>query len=580
MKKLSILAIIAMVALTQNVLAQGALGPIPKKVDYRDARITDVGVVAADIYHWTVEDPETHKIDTVYQADPYILWESDGDLEQQAEERRAMGLQVMKAPGVITDKNQKGNLMSDYLAYFYYRVFTYEYPSVDANGNTVILSSIAACPEKGACSEVRDIVIGTHITICSNDECPTNCTNNYEESDWGILFSLAGGKKFKLGADTNVSMALIGSVLTPVLVAWAVIGITTEVKSAEPSNNFNLVIMPDYEGYGKTRDHAHPYLYQELTARQVVDAVRYGKALYENSSKTKDFRHPIRSDFRSISCGYSQGGSVALATHRYIEQNGLTNELHFAGSLCGDGPYDPIATLMFYMKKDLNGDYMSMPVVLPLIIKGMLDSNPYMRAHKAEDYFTQEFLDTGVMDWIASKNYTTDDIDNKWKQMAQNGQTTVFDSNGHAMMRNIMKPECYNYFKNLYEQNPDTYMTASGIPLPTHRGVFEDLHLALASNDMTEGWTPQHAILLFHSTSDNVVPYVNAQRAKANLGAWAVLHTSTLGHDHVDAGTDFFKADATSDVLKEISIRAYIAKKKLCDLHWNGQTTSNIPSSW
>ena len=37
MKKLSILAIIAMVALAQNVLAQGALGPIPKKMDYRDA---------------------------------------------------------------------------------------------------------------------------------------------------------------------------------------------------------------------------------------------------------------------------------------------------------------------------------------------------------------------------------------------------------------------------------------------------------------------------------------------------------------------------------------------------------------
>ncbi len=579
MKKF-ILLLVTVLTATSTAWAQGALGQIPKKVDYRDARITNVGVVAADIYHWTEENPETHKIDTIYQADPYFLWESDGDLEQQAEERRALGLNVMKAPGVITEKGQKGNLMSDYLAYFYYRVFTYEYPSVDANGNTVYLSSIAACPEKGACSEVRDIVIGTHITICSNNECPSNCTHNYEESDWGVMFSLAGGKKFKLGADTNVSMALIGSVLAPALAVWAAIGITTEVKSAEPSNNFNLVIMPDYEGYGTTRDHAHPYLYQELTARQVVDAVRYGKALYENASQTKSFRHPIRSNFRSISMGYSQGGSVAMATHRFIEQNNLVNELHFVGSICGDGPYDPMATLMFYMQKDLNGDHMSMPVVLPLIVKGMLDSNPYMRSHKAEDYFTQEFLDTGVMDWIASKNFTTDEIADKWKKMAQNGQTTVFDTHGRAMMRNIMNPECYNYFKLLYQQNPTTYMTADGIPLPTHRGVIEDLHFALASNDMTEGWTPQHAILLFHSKSDNVVPYANAQRAKAKFGRWAVLHTSNLGHDHVDAGTDFFKADKTTDVIKEISIRAYIAKKKLCDLNWNGQTTSNIPSSW
>lgn len=560
--------------------AQGGFGNIPKTVDYRDARITNVGVVAVDVFQWAVQDSLTGKVDTVYTAEPYFLWESDGDLEMQAEARRARGAKPKKAPGVTGNKGQKGNLMSDYLANFYYRVFTYEYPSVDADGNVVMLSSIAACPEKDGGSQVRDIVIGTHITICSNNECPSNCTNNYQETDWGVLFSLAGGKKFKLGKDTNVSLALIGIAITPVLAIWGAIGIAAEVKSAEPSNNFNLVIMPDYEGYGTTKNRAHPYLYQELTARQVVDGVRYGKALYENASETKSFRHPIRSDFRSISCGYSQGGSVALATHRYIEQNGLAEELHFAGSLCGDGPYDPMATLMFYMKQDLEGQYMKMPVVLPLIIKGMLDSNPYMRVHKAEEYFTQAFLDTGVMDWLASKNFTTDEIADKWTAMGKAGQTTVFDNKGHALMRDIMTPECYNYFKNLYEQYSTSYMTSSGVPLPLQRGVYEDLHFALASNDMTVGWTPQHAILMFHSTSDNVVPYVNAERAKANLGQWVVLHKSTLGHDHVDAGIDFFKADKTTDVVKEFSIRPYLAKKKLCELNWNGQTTNNIPTSW
>ncbi|MBR5101890.1 MAG: hypothetical protein IK092_02055, partial [Muribaculaceae bacterium] len=482
--------------------------------------------------------------------------------------------------GVTGDKSQSGSLMSGWLAEFHYRVFTYEYPSVDADGKQVILSSIAACPEKGECSQVRDIVIGTHITICSNNECPTNCTNNYKESDWGVLFSLAGGPKLKLGWKANLVLSAATIFSLPIGASiWAGVGITAEVKSAEPSNNYNLVIMPDYEGYGSTKNRAHPYLYQELTARQVVDGVRYGRALYENDEKTKDFRHPLRSDFRTISCGYSQGGSVAMATHRFIEQNNLVDEFHFVGSLCGDGPYDPMATLMYYMQKDIEGNYMSMPVVLPLIVKGMLDSNPYMRAHKANEYFTQEFLDTGVMDWIATKQFTTDDIDKKWQELAKNGQTTVFDTNGRARMRDIMNTECYNYFRNLYDQYQSTYMT-TGIPLPAHRGVIEDLHFALASNDMTEGWTPKHALLLFHSNSDNVVPYVNAQRAKANLKSWAVLHTSQLGHDHVDAGTDFFKADETIDVAKNFSIRAYIAKKKLCDLSWNGQTTSNIPTSW
>jgi len=108
--------------------------------------------------------------------------------------------------------------------------------------------------------------------------------------------------------------------------------------------NYNLVIMPDYEGYGVTRERAHPYLYQELTARQVVDGVKAGIELYKSSTSLSDIRHPIRSDFRTISCGYSQGGSVSMATHRFIEQNNLDKELHFTGSICGDGPYDAIRT--------------------------------------------------------------------------------------------------------------------------------------------------------------------------------------------------------------------------------------------
>jgi hypothetical protein len=117
------------------------------------------------------------------------------------------------------------------------------------------------------------------------------------------------------------------------------------------------VILPDYEGYGVTRNNAHPYLYQELTARQVVDATRYGISLYKTSSRVDKVRHSFRSNWRSICVGYSQGGSVALATQRFIEQNGLTDELHLAGSVCGDGPYDMMATLMYYVKQHKEGNY-------------------------------------------------------------------------------------------------------------------------------------------------------------------------------------------------------------------------------
>ena len=207
---------------------------------------------------------------------------------------------------------------------------------------------------------------------------------------------------------------------------------------------------------------------------------------------------------------------------------------------------------------------MNMPVVLPLIVKGMLDTNPFMTRHKASEYFRPKFLETGVMDWIASKKKTTSDIDNGLK--AAHG--------GKVMLRDVMNDACYEYFKNIYDQNKSTFTDAAGIPLPTKRGVMEDLHFALASNDMTKGWTPQHTILLYHSKLDPVVPFVNATSAKNSFGAWSVLHTSNIDN-HNNAGTDFFQGEL-SDVILKFSIQLFRAKKQLCDLDWKNQQKGSI----
>ena len=573
-----------MVMTVQDLWAQGSFGNIPKSVNYRDARIVDVGTMATDVYAWECVDSITNKVDTVLTTDQYMLWQSDGDIDKQAEAHRSKA--EWGTPEVLSTHRRVGSFVKDILANYEYMVFRYIYPSVDADGNMIMLSSMAACPTGEDTNETRDVVIGTHITITSDAECPSNTNKGFAEADWGILMSLAGGTKIATG---SIADFLHGPIIT-----W----INQELDNLYnlalmPSNNYNLVIMPDYQGYGITKDMAHPYLYQELTARQVVDATRYGIALYKNADMTKDFRHPLRQNFRTIACGYSQGGSVAMATHRFIEQNGLSEELHFVGSICGDGPYDPISTLMYYVGRDLEDKKMSMAVVMPLIIKGMIDSNPYMRSHKYEDYFKDEFLATGIIDWLDAKVMTTDDIEKKWAKMSRDGETTVFDSDGKAMMRDIMKPECYNYFVSLYNQYKDVY-TTEGVPLPSHRGLVEDLHFALASNDITTGWVPNHKIMLFHSTSDTVVPFDNLEKAVNSINQeagsnsgypswgyhWISTHVSTLGHDHVDSGVDFFKSDDNWDLMGNLNLRIFIAKDKLCSLDWQSQFIYDMPDTW
>ncbi len=480
--------------------AQSAINDIPAEVNAADATITNMGHATMTMKRVVVTDPTTQNADTLMKVEN-IEWNTEVDT---AKKRMARRKAIAGSDFYEKDSNW-------YLDLWW---FNYLYPSINADGEEITLSSMACMPDED-CDYVNNIIVGCHVTITSNKECPTSYSKEGSfRSDVSMLMNYAGSGT----------------------------GFAADQKYQE---FYNLVILPDYEGYGFTKSYAHPYLYQELTARQVVDAVRYGKKLYETSSAVNKIRHPFSDNWRTITMGYSQGASVALATQRFIEQNGLTDELQLAGSVCGDGPYDLMSTLMYYMEKDIQGKQMSMPVVLPLILKGMCDCNPYMKNHQVSEYLDARFLETGILDWLTQKEKTTDDITAAWVNLYNNGKNgdatyfrNVITSDGKAYLNKILKPEGYQYFKNLLTATPN-YTQAEGIPLPTHRGLMEDLHFALESNNMTMGWQPQHAIYLYHSYEDTVVPEKNRQRAWNTINDW-VIKIKASGEDHVDEGKNFY----------------------------------------
>lgn len=555
-----------LMTMTMGISAQDLLD-LPLLTSPKNVKVIDVGKCTSYVAKVLVKDSLTGRQDTVYQEIPDVVWQSEGVDINQSEQPSRRAFSAIQLKGSL-------NTFFANLVFYVYK-FTYE--SIDSEGKPVTLSGIAAAPDPKTTKEVNNILIGTHITITSDAERPSNQTTKLETTDWGILFAMAAGKPTELSKGMKAGRVFLGIISLGLSeVAWSFTDIARNIKYNECRHN--LVIMPDYEGYGETANRAHPYLYQELTARQVADGARAAYYAYNNDAGLKDIHLSFRKDWKSVICGYSQGGSVAMATHRFMEQNHLDEEFHLTGSICGDGPYDPMSTLMYYVKCDKEDKIMSMPVVLPLIVKGMLDTNSYMRSHKASEYFNPKFIETGILDWIGEKKKTTGDIENAFRDCYNNGKNgdknyfhDILEPNGSAKMRNIMNKQCYDYFVNIYEKYKDKYKTTEGIPLPEKRGVIEDLHLALASNDMTNGWEPKHHILLFHSTSDTTVPYDNAERAKAKLGDWTVLHTSTLNHDHVDSGKDFFAGDSNKGIFINDNLRITYAMKTLLDLPYNGQ---------
>ena len=91
------------------------------------------------------------------------------------------------------------------------------------------------------------------------------------------------------------------------------------------------VIIPDFLGLG-SGEKRHLYHHAESEATCVVDMVKAAKQLYDRiGTKLSD---------QLFLTGYSQGGHVAMATHRYIQNHPAQTGLNVTASVPMSGAYD------------------------------------------------------------------------------------------------------------------------------------------------------------------------------------------------------------------------------------------------
>ena len=430
-------------------------------------------------------------------------------------------------------------------------IYSFEYPTKSASGEYMLMSAtlMAWTPKQRLAEDkIESVHLYCHYTVSSNNECPAFSATNEATVEQTML-------KLILERDFGTVSGCI-----------------------VPQVGRAIIIAADYEGYGMTKDRVHPYLAQDVTARQEVDAVTYGLKLYRKlAAEEGSTALPLSDDFISFSYGYSQGGSTSLAVHRYLEQHGLDDELHFKGSINGAGPHDLVATLRYYFDDD--GDsygmttthrkgYVSMPVVLPMIVQGMLASDPDMKGYKLEDYFSQHFLDTGIIDWLNSKEFTTTQIEEKWLKQIEYGLTANGRTYTPEQMEELFYSELVNSMMGLTRHvrgKADRLFTPEGYAYFANADNFKSvpaqatdaftaLHRALAKNDVTRGWQPKHRALFLHSRGDMVAPYVNYLNFKEAHGSgegtlYKVVDDEFTTADHVDGGITFFMGLGLLDTL-------------------------------
>lgn len=270
------------------------------------------------------------------------------------------------------------------------------------------------------------------------------------------------------------------------------------------------VIEPDYIGFGISANKPQTYLCQKLIARQCVDMIPAALKLMQQRGVT------MEKGWGTYVVGYSQGGGNALAVGRHIEVESdadLRKLINLKKVMCGAGPYDPMATFNYWLEHDR----LSMSLVLPMVVKGMMEGHPdIMKGIKLKEYFSEAYISTGVIDEVDNNTL------NMKRMMTLDTEPALADAN--LGLSGI----------GLYWMQFSKIMSATCADPNSHiRQALEQCLKAEIVND----WKPSVPVEIYSAPNDNVIPFtVNAQATYDKLKAAGADVKLTLGattFDHI-----------------------------------------------
>lgn len=335
-----------------------------------------------------------------------------------------------------------------------YRSINYTYTSVDEQGQPIQLSARVYWGKFfGQELDPDYIVLCPHLTIGSNAECPT-MKHTYEAA-----------------------------------------AITAD----------NLLIMPDYKGFGVTKDKAQPYINHELGAINSLDALKAGYKIFQDSAKSQ-----LENDWKLYVVGASQGGGNALAIHKWLDTHLDEAQLwRFQYSYCCAGPYSPGLTFRKYFEQRA----ITYPCVFPFVIKAMFEAYPdILGKWREDDFYSTDYTEhhKAEMDrMVSSKDYSCDKINAKFFEWYPHYAEADVRGGKEILLTDILSPDALNLDSELCQA----------------------LFQCFERNDLTRGWTPVHPIKLYHGRGDDVVPYANSEAIVAAFPDKATLTTSTFFDD-------------------------------------------------
>ena len=216
-----------------------------------------------------------------------------------------------------------------------------------------------------------------------------------------------------------------------------------------------ITVVPDLIGFGSSKEIMHPYYVEETSALVVIDGLRAIRELLK--------REEINSDGELYLSGYSGGGYVTMATHKYIEEYDL-EYFDLKASFPAAGGYDMKGVRDFFFDQEVY-------------------ETPYFMAYIAESYRTYYDIDTSLAQQIFNEPYAQRIIN-------------IFDGLSDGSQIN--------------SQLNDTVavLIAPGFLSEPDNEKYSEISQLFEQNSLLD-WIPEIPMYLYHGDADITVPYQN-----------------------------------------------------------------------
>jgi len=304
-----------------------------------------------------------------------------------------------------------------------------------------------------------------------------------------------------------------------------------------------IVVAPNYAGYDSSTLGYHPYLNADQQSKEMIDALAAAKqALPTLMSATT-------ANAKLFITGYSQGGHVAMATHRAMQA--LPTPIPVTASAPLSGPYALAAQSdsTFFGMVNAGGTVFS-PMIFTSYQKayGNLYSSP-------SDIYESNFA-TGIESLLpGSYNWSTLFTSGKLPQLAlfsntappglgayspptDTGATDALFAAGFGA-NNLIKNSVRSAYVADAMANPDgVFPVVRGNSLANLRAT-SPLRIAAARNDLRD-WTPASPVLLCAGNGDPTVFYSLNTAVMSTLWARLGPLVTTLDVDSAPSGSDPF----------------------------------------